>query len=126
MMLNTDLCLFHSCRKKVDKLKQDIGAIYAIPVDINGYLPCHHTELSNPPTGNFEVDNLKSRNMRIYDNSAAEQRRASNTKPFLLQAFVRDTGEVLNDLSLPIYVNGKHWGALIIGLKPENLLRKTH
>jgi len=109
-------------QKKIDELRQKIGAIYSLPVDINGYLPCHHAEFSNAMTGNYDVDILKSRHMRIYANSSAEKRRATNTKPFLLQAYVRDTGEVLNDLSLPIYVNGKHWGALIIGLTPDKLL----
>jgi methyl-accepting chemotaxis protein len=39
----------------------------------------------------------------------------------LFQTYTRDTGEVLNDLSMPIMVNGRHWGGLIIGLKPEML-----
>ena len=37
---------------------------------------------------------------------------------------MRDTGEILNDLSLPITVDGRHWGALIIGLKPKTLMEK--
>jgi len=27
----------------------------------------------------------------------------------------------MNDLSMPITVNGRHWGGLIVGLKPEIL-----
>jgi hypothetical protein len=27
----------------------------------------------------------------------------------------------MNDLSMPITVNGRHWGGLIVGLKPESL-----
>lgn len=96
--------------------------IYAIAVDRNGYAPAHHTKVSEPLTGNFDVDNLKSRNRRIYHGSRAEQRRASHTSPFLLQTFIRDTGEVLNDLSIPLYVNGKHWGSLIMGFEPKHLL----
>jgi len=110
-------------QKKQDELRNDLGAIYALFVDINGYLPSHHTGFSNELTGRPDVDLLKSRHMRIYNNSVAEKRRASNTQPFLLQAYVRDTGEILNDLSLPVYVNGKHWGALIIGLNPEKLIK---
>lgn len=96
--------------------------IYAIAVDRNGYAPAHHTKVSEPLTGNFDVDNMKSRNRRIYAGSRAEQRRASHTSPFLLQTFIRDTGEVLNDLSIPLYVNGKHWGSLIMGFEPKHLL----
>jgi methyl-accepting chemotaxis protein len=96
--------------------------IYAIAVDVNGYAPAHHTKVSDRLTGNFEVDNLKSRNRRIFFNTRAEQRRATHNSPFLLQTFIRDTGEVLNDLSIPLYVNGKRWGSLIMGFEPQHLL----
>ena len=33
--------------------------IYAITVDKNGYAPAHHSKVSKPLTGNFEVDNLQ-------------------------------------------------------------------
>ena len=98
--------------------------IYAIAVDKNGYAPAHHTKVSNQLTGNFQTDNLKSRHRRIFAGNRAEKRRASHTAPFLLQTFIRDTGEVLNDLSIPIYINGQHWGALIMGFNPETLLEK--
>lgn len=98
--------------------------IYAIAVDKNGYAPAHHQKVSNPIVGDFSVDNLKSRHRRIFAGNRAEIRRAQNTSPFLLQTFIRDTGEVLNDLSIPIYVDGKHWGALIMGFNPETLLEE--
>ena len=96
--------------------------IYAIAVDKNGYAAAHHTKVSERITGNFEVDNVKSRNRRIFAGNRAEVRRASSTAPFLLQTFIRDTGEILNDLSIPLYVNGQHWGGLIMGFVPEKLL----
>lgn len=96
--------------------------IYAIAVDKNGYAPAHHRKVSDALTGNFSVDNLKSRHRRIFMGNRAEKRRATQTSPFLLQTFIRDTGEVLNDLSIPLYINGQHWGALIMGFNPERLL----
>lgn len=98
--------------------------IYAIAIDKNGYAPAHHSKVSERITGNYDVDNLKSRHRRIFAGNRAEKRRATHTAPFLLQTFIRDTGEVLNDLSIPLYVNGQHWGALIMGFNPENLLDK--
>ncbi|MCW8945741.1 MAG: methyl-accepting chemotaxis protein [Sedimenticola sp.] len=98
--------------------------IYAVPIDKNGYLPAHHSHLSKPMTGDFQTDNINSRHMKIYNTNRAEIRRAANTEPFLLQTYIRDTGEVLNDLSFPLYINGKHWGALILGFKPEQLLER--
>ena len=37
----------------------------------------------------------------------------------LMKTSMRDTGQILNDLSMPIYVDGKHWGAMIIGFDPK-------
>ena len=45
-----------------------------------------------------------------------------NQRPFLLQTYRRDTGEILNDLSMPIRLQGRHWGCLRLGFKPELLL----
>lgn len=104
-------------------IKQSPEFIYAIAVDKNGYAPAHHAKVSKPMTGDFSVDNLQSRHRRIFAGNRAEKRRASHTSPFLLQTFIRDTGEVLNDLSIPLYINGKHWGALIMGFNPEQLLQ---
>jgi len=46
---------------------------------------------------------------------------ASNTLPFLFQTYLRDTGEVINDLSMPIFVQGRHWGAVRVGLDSTRL-----
>lgn len=96
--------------------------IYVIAVDKNGYAAAHHSKVSERMTGSFEVDNVKSRHRRIFAGNRAEIRRASSTAPFLLQTYIRDTGEILNDLSIPLYVNGQHWGALIMGFVPDHLL----
>ena len=100
-------------------LKEIPGSIYALPVDAHGYLPTHHSHVAKPMTGNYERDLLQSRDKRIYFNNQTEIRRATNEAPMLLQTYMRDTGEVINDLSMPIHVNGRHWGAFILGLNPE-------
>ena len=94
-------------------------SIYAVMVDVNGYLPTHHKKYSQPPTGEFEVDVMNSRDKRMYNNGEMEVRRAKNTTPMLLQTNMRDTGEILTDISLPIHVGSRHWGALVLGIKPE-------
>lgn len=99
------------------------GSIYCLTIDKNGFLPIHHSQFSQPMTGDPEKDLLYSRHQRIYQNNETEKRRCSHTKPMLLQTYKRDTGEVLNDLSLPIMVDGRHWGALIIGFDPKVLLQ---
>lgn len=100
-------------------LKEIPGSIYALAIDRNGYLPTHHSQFSKPMTGAYEHDLLNSRNQRIYYSNRTEERRATSTAPMLLQTYMRDTGEVINDLSMPISVDGKHWGAFILGLNPD-------
>jgi methyl-accepting chemotaxis protein len=95
------------------------GLIYAVTLDVNGYLSTHHKKYSQPPTGNYETDVVNSRDRRMFNNGEMEIRRAKNTAPMLLQTNMRDTGEILTDLSLPIFVDSKHWGAFILGIKPD-------
>lgn len=38
-----------------------------------------------------------------------------------MQTYKRDTGEVMHDLSVPIRVNGRHWGGFRIGYPPAGL-----
>jgi len=44
---------------------------------------------------------------------------AKNQKPSLFQTYVRDTGEILADLTMPIMINGRHWGGVRIGFKTD-------
>lgn len=96
--------------------------IYTVLVDKNGYIGTHHKAASTPISGNFNVDLVQSRNRRIFFNVYAEKRRATHTQPFLLQTYIRDTGEILSELSIPIYIDGKHWGAFILGFDPQVLI----
>ena len=100
-------------------LKRHEFILYAGAVDINGYFPTHNNQFSQPVTGNYEKDLLNSRTKRLF-NDRTGSRCASNTKPFLLQTYKRDTGEVMHDLSVPIYVNDTHWGGFRIGYQSES------
>jgi methyl-accepting chemotaxis protein len=118
----------------VDRFKQEFqgltdqskerfsGTVYSLLVDVKGYIPVHHRATSQPPTGDPAKDLLYSRDQRLYNSNETELRRASHVERFLLQTYIRDTGEILNDLSIPVYVNGKHWGAVIMGFNPDLLL----
>lgn len=90
--------------------------IYAGAVDINGYFPTHNKCFSKPLTGNVEIDMVNSRTKRMF-NDATGIRCGKNTDKFLLQTYKRDTGEIMHDVSAPIYVKGKHWGGFRIGFK---------
>ena len=98
------------------------GTTYSLLVDANGYIPVHHKAFSQQITGDHDKDLIHSRDQRIYYSNETEKRRVSHTERFLLQTYIRDTGEILNDLSIPVYVHGKHWGAVVMGFNPELLL----
>ncbi|WP_166263557.1 methyl-accepting chemotaxis protein [Marinobacter caseinilyticus] len=98
------------------------GTVYSLLVDVNGYIAVHHRATSQPITGDHDKDLLYSRDQRLYNSNETEKRRASHTDRFLLQTYIRDTGEILNDLSIPVHVNGKHWGAVVMGFNPDLLL----
>ncbi len=89
---------------------------YAGAVDDKGYFPTHNKKFSQPLTGNDAVDIVNNRTKRIF-NDRTGARCGSNTRPFLLQTDKRDTGEVMHDLSAPIYVDGQHWGGFRIGYR---------
>ena len=92
--------------------------IYAGAVDRKGYFPTHNKKFSKAMTGNYDQDLANSRTKRIFDDYTGA-RCGSNTQSFLLQTYKRDTGEVMHDLSAPIYVNGKHWGGFRIGYQAQ-------
>jgi len=88
--------------------------VFAGAVDINGYFPTHNKKFSQPLTGDYQKDLVNNRTKRIF-NDRTGSRCGKNTEIFLLQTYKRDTGEIVHDLSSPIYVNGKHWGGFRIG-----------
>lgn len=104
-----------------EAMKRLPGVIYCLPIDRKGYLPTNHGAVSQPMTGDPARDLIHSRHQRIYLDNRTEQRRCSHTEPLLMQTYMRDTGEILNDLSMPIYVDGKHWGAFIMGFDPRKM-----
>ena len=99
-------------------LQNNPDIIYAGAVDINGYFPTHNLCFSKPLTGNITTDTMNNRTKRIFDDSTG-RRCGQHTSKFLLQTYKRDTGEVMHDVSAPIYVNGKHWGGFRIGFTAQ-------
>jgi len=97
-------------------LAKDSRLIFVVAVDINGYLPTHNSKYSKPLTGNRDKDIVNSRTKRIF-NDRTGLAAARNIKPFLIQRYSRDTGEEIVDLSVPIFINDRHWGAIRFGYK---------
>lgn len=97
-------------------LEKDKRILFVVAVDRNGYLPTHNTRYSRPLTEDEDFNTKNNRTKRLF-NDRTGLAAARNQNPFLLQKYSRDTGEQLADLSVPIKVQGKHWGALRVGYK---------
>ena len=93
--------------------------VFAIAAAPDGYVPTHNRDFAHAPTGDPKVDLVKSRSKRLF-NDRTGARCGSHTQNMLLQTYRRDTGEVMHDLSVPVYVNGKHWGGFRLGYKPDS------
>ena len=101
-----------------DRFLTDDHVVFAVLVDRNGYLPTHNSKYCRPLTGDPERDRIGNRTKRIFDDPvgrAAAEYRGQDGKGYLQQVYNRDTGEKMWDISAPVYVKGKHWGAFRIG-----------
>lgn len=100
--------------------KQIAGGKFSLLVDSNGYGPSHNSWYSQKPTGDAATDLVNSRDKRLF-NDPAGLRAAKNTLPFLLQTYMRDTGEIMTELDMPLYIDGRHWGNLRFGFDAHQL-----
>jgi HAMP domain-containing protein len=89
--------------------------LYAVGVDVNGYLPTHNGRFSAPLTGDRVKDLGGNRTKRKFDNPVGINA-ARNLKPVLLQEYHRDVGDTVWDVSVPLYVKGQHYGAFRVAV----------
>ncbi len=105
-----------------DEFLQDDSVVYAVAVDVNGYLPTHNTRYQQPISGDKQKDLVGNRTKRIF-NDQVGIRAAQNLEPILRQIYKRDTGETMWDISAPIMVKGRHWGGFRIGFSLNKTLQ---
>jgi methyl-accepting chemotaxis protein len=98
---------------------QVAGGVFAITCDYNGYVPTHNNRFSQPLTGDYDTDIGANRTKRLFDDRTGS-RCGSHMQRMLLQTYKRDTGEIMHDLSVPIFVKGRHWGGFRIGYQPQS------
>ena len=89
------------------------GAAYAIVVNNDGYCPTHNRKFSQALTGDAARDLANNRTKRIFSDTVGQ--RCAKHEGVLVQTYLRDTGETMHDLSLPVFVKGRKWGAVRVG-----------
>jgi len=91
---------------------------YAVAIDRNGYIPVHNKKYSYQQKENdINWNKAHSRNKSMF-NDKVGLTIAKNKNKILLLNYMRDLGDelvLMRDVSSPIIINGKHWGAFRIG-----------
>jgi methyl-accepting chemotaxis protein len=100
--------------------KSDPRIVFCVAWARGGYLPTHNPNYRHPQGRDPVWNNANCRNRRLFSDRAVKKV-AGNTKPFLLQTYRRDMGGgnfvLMKDLSSPILVRGRHWGAFRMGFR---------
>ena len=100
--------------------KVDPRIVFCVAWAKGGYLPTHNPNYRLPQGPDPVWNNANCRNRRLFSDRAVDKV-AANTKPFLLQTYRRDMGGgqfvLMKDLSAPIFIRGRHWGAFRMGFR---------
>jgi methyl-accepting chemotaxis protein len=108
--------------------KIDPRVVFCVAWAHGGYLPTHNPNYRLPQGPDPVWNSANCRNKRLF-NDRAVKKVAANTKPFLLQTYRRDMGGgnfvLMKDLSSPIHVRGRRWGAFRMGFRQPELSELT-
>jgi len=99
-------------------LTQFPKAVFCAAVDRNGYLPTHNAKFSKPQGGDPVWNDANCRNRRIFADPTGIAAARNTAKHSLVQTYRRQMGDksvLMIDVSTPIMVRGRHWGALRMG-----------
>ncbi len=102
-------------------LALDPAIQFCAAVNTVGYLPTHNKKCSAPQRpGQVDWNMANSRNRRLFDDRAGLAA-SRNSRPFLLQSYMRDLGGGtvvrLMEADAPIMVNGRRWGNVRLAYK---------
>ncbi|MEA2688338.1 MAG: methyl-accepting chemotaxis protein [Candidatus Eremiobacteraeota bacterium] len=125
---------------------RDSKLVFASVTDLNGFALMVPATLRRDITGDRLRDLEGNRIKRIFedtvgllaarvglDHAGEAPRRASRTvllergidlgrppgpRPFMLQTYARDTGQIFNDVAFPVYVKGERFGSVRLAYEP--------
>jgi HAMP domain-containing protein len=101
-------------------LESSADFLYAVGGDMNGYTPTHDSKFQKPLTGDRTKDLAGNRTKRKFW-TEMHQNAAKNLNPFVVLPYKRDTGERAWDVSSPIFVKGRHFGAFRVAVSLDSI-----
>lgn len=99
----------------------DKDLVYSVLVDRNGYAPTHNTTYSQPPSGDVAFNLKFSRSKRKFNDPVGLKAAQYSGTGTIEQFYSRDTGEYIWDITSPVMVNEKHWGAFRVGVSLKRI-----
>jgi methyl-accepting chemotaxis protein len=101
-------------------LEADRNLVFVVSVDRHGYLPTHNRKFSHEQGDDPAWNKANCRHRRMFDDRVGLAA-ARNEQGCLIQCYRRDMGAgkfaLMKDASAPIYVRGRHWGAVRVGYR---------
>ncbi len=98
----------------------DSRIIYSVSCVNDCYLPVHHPECSKTPRNDPVWNAANCRNKRFFFDETMRAAVANATKPLLFQTYRRNMGggrfNLMKDISAPIFIGGRKWGCLRMGI----------
>ncbi|HMA93544.1 MAG TPA: HAMP domain-containing protein [Polyangiaceae bacterium] len=107
----------------LDRFLEGEDVFGALGSDVNGYIPTYATKFMQPVTGDKAKDLVGNR-AKTVGNYEVAKKAGANEEPVLVQPYVRDTGDRMWDVSSPVYIKGKHWGAFRVLISVSEIERR--
>ncbi|MFZ5573002.1 MAG: HAMP domain-containing protein [Thermodesulfobacteriota bacterium] len=110
-----DAYLDKTILKFQDEFLENPAVLYAVAMDVNGYIPTHNTRHRQPVADDGRNGPPADRTKHIFADDHSARAAKNQTKGFV-QTFRNELGQTVLDISSPIFVKGKHWGCFKVGM----------
>ncbi len=115
-----DAYLDRAILKLQDEFLENPTVLYAMALDVNGYVPTHNSRYQQPISGDENKDFVGNRTKRIFTDEYSIKAARSQEKGLVQHD--NHKNDVVVDISSPIFVKSRHWGCFKIGLTPASML----
>ncbi|WP_444541719.1 methyl-accepting chemotaxis protein [Andreprevotia lacus] len=88
----------------------------------HAYPPTHVSKYCKPHGPDVKFNTGNGRDKRFHDGNPMLKKCSLDRDPLLFQAYVRDVGDIFSLISVPVNVQGRHWGGLMMAIDYEKLI----